>query len=188
MEFATVIENSQDADFFKDTELLEDYIVECPVKILTTTISNPMYCDAFFRIHKTDLLFYRKSIEKKTREIRMVHLFTIPYTNILSFIMNPDSHELILDLKPTRFSHSGWFTFRFLSADAYEDVIETLQGCEGIRGKHILWEYKTKAQDKRYGLLGSNEREQSCTRPVIVQKTVKGNQLSFRVYTSSGGF
>jgi len=168
---------SQDGDLFADDNLTsQDFLQEIQVDILLTTISCPIWSTVMLQIRKSELILYRTAIEHKTREKRTIKLHCIPFAAISEIVLNPDNTEISIETKTS----NGYFTLRL--GEKYIDIVEALQQRSAEQYRHIIWQYKTKAQDKKYGLLSPTDKDALCTKPTMIHR---GNLL-FRVYTSYG--
>lgn len=167
----------------KHPELIQEYSFETKVSILATTISNPMWCEVYMRMRKSDMYFFRLEVAKKTKQTRAVSILKCCYQNIIGVMLHPDSYEIRLEQRHM----SGWYTFQCKSGIDYETIVDLLQthALEPMY-KNIVFTYKTRQQDKRYGLIPQTEKDVGKFEEQLVQKPYKHGTLTFRITRSKG--
>jgi len=174
-----------------------DVLFECSCEILATTIASEMWIDLRCQVRKHDIFFFRKNVATSfgkysslNAEETVMPMYTIMYYNLNTIMMNPDSYELRFDARSALFSFGGWFTIRFKTMKVWETVVDILQTRCVEQYKYVVFEYKTKQQDLRYGLITS-DRELPNQLPTLVQKPFRLNPnatITYRIYTTAGYF
>jgi hypothetical protein len=159
----------------------EDYLFETRVSILATTAACPIWNEVFLRVRKQDMVFFYFQKNKKTKQREVVLLHTITYSSLVNVMLNPDSYELRFETKSILFTYSGWFTIVCKSGIDYDTILEIVQNKSLEYNKHIIFEYKTRQQDKRYGLIDSNEKDFGVFIEQIIHRPYKQGVLQFRV-------
>ena len=179
-----LVTSSQEQRFYKEALSIisshknsnESDTFETNVSILATTISCPMWYHSVMRIRKMEsgvcLLFV-------TSKDTVMHILPL---SIMSYVMlNPDNYEVRIESKPIHFTNSGWFIFRFENGMEYEMFVDKLQTYSSEVYKNIVFEYKTKQQDKRYGLISNEESRTGLEK--IIHRQFKNGYLNYRVYS-----
>jgi len=135
------------------------------VKVLATTISNEMWVDMKCQLLDNSISFLR-SFDK-------LKLHILPLQLVSNVMLNPDKHEIRIQLKPIFTIYTGWFTF--LCQDGYDDIVEYLHTKSTEQYKQIVFEFKTKQQDKKFGLI-DDIKSSKMEREAFVKREVKGGK------------
>ena len=161
----------------------DEFDYKCAANILCVTAANEAWTDVECKIRTFDILISR--IDRNAA----IQLHIVSYAQIVGVILNPDNNEIRVEVKPQITRYSGWFIIRFCGAGEYERVVELLQTKSIDNGicKHIVYEYKSKQQDVRFGLIDSCWRGSKSINKIqkgrFLKKSYKTGWITYKIYS-----
>ena len=161
---------------FVNDELKPEIKYECKISLLTVTATNESWIPLKLRVRPYDFVIFKSSNDAE------ILLFTISFSQMIGVMLHPDKYEIRIETKPSITSFSGWFVLRCMCGEDYEFIADWLQSRSSEQYKQIVFEYKTKAQDKRYGLIVSDKLVSKIEKPRLIHKPYKQGQLTFKIY------
>jgi hypothetical protein len=171
-----------------------DFLYECRAELLCVSAANEAWVKVKCRIRPYDLVLFREDYKHHPHQKQTIQLALIPYAQIVGIMLNPDNNEIRAETKPQITSYSGWYVIRFNDFEDYESVKELIMNKSLDVAKHIIYEYKTKQQDLRFGLIdnlltsltsggGANGKSNKVETPKLITKPYKTGWLTFKVYS-----